>query len=226
LDAIRGSRIIDLSHRLQPGIPVWPTHPHYCQELLESYETGGVSCHHALSMGEHTGTHLDAPVHFIPGGRAIAEASSDTFFCRMANVDATDLRPRQGLSADRLKAWEAMNGPLRPGDAIFFHFGWDRFWHDPRHHSSFLRDWPGLSADAAALLAERRVAVVGSDCLSIDRFGDESFPAHRTLLGAGILIGENFNQLGQLPPLCAFVGLPLPITGGSGAPLRALALIQ
>jgi arylformamidase len=229
LQAIKASRIIDLTHRLEAGIPSWPGHPHYCQRLVESYETGGVACHHVLAMGEHSGTHLDAPLHFVPpaaGGWSIAETPVDRFFCRMATLDAAGLPRRGAVPPETLLAWEATYGPLLPGDAVFFHFGWDRFWHDSARHDDFLSDWPGLSAEAAALLAAREVAVVGCDCLSIDCFGSADYPAHRTLLGAGILIGENFNNLGLVPPLCTFAGLPLPIAGGSGAPLRALAIIS
>jgi arylformamidase len=93
-------------------------------------------------------------------------------------------------------------------------------------HGDVLRDWPGLSGEAASWLVERQARIVGSDCLSIDSFGNSAFPAHRILLGADILIGENFANLELLPPFCLLVTLPLPIVGGSGSPLRAFALVR
>lgn len=228
LRAIRASTVVDLTHVLRPGIPSWPGHPHYCQEVVESYATGSASCHHALSMGEHTGTHLDAPLHFVPperGGWGIDRALPESFLARMATLDANWLGAGRALAARHMLEWESEHGRLEPGDAVFFRFGWDRFWHGPGGHAAFLRDWPGISRDLAELLVDRRVVLAGCDCLSIDRFGDAEFPAHRTLLGAGIMIGENFNRLGQVPPVCSVAMLPLPVEGGSGAPLRAVALV-
>ena len=86
----------------------------------------------------------------------------------------------------------------------------------PGRRSSFFKDWPGLSRETSELLVQRGVRMVGSDCLSIDCFSSAAFPAHNTLLGADVLIGENFACLDQLPPWCSLVALPLPIEGGSG----------
>ncbi|TIN63028.1 MAG: cyclase family protein, partial [Mesorhizobium sp.] len=208
---------VDLTHPMKPGMPVWPTHPHYCQEMVESYDRGDVACNHALAMSEHTGTHFDAPVHFIRGGAAISGIPVERFFGRMVTIDARGCRPRQAVEPDAVFAFEAEQGRVRQGDAVFFHFGWDRFWDDP---ATFLADWPGLSRQASELLVERGARIVGSDCLSIDCFGSEDFPAHNTLLSAGILIGENFARLGDLPPWCFLISLPLAIEGGTGSPLR------
>lgn len=222
-DAVGAMRLIDLTHPLKVGMPAWPTHPHYCQQVVESFDRGDVACNHALTLCEHTGTHFDAPLHFVPGGASIADVAPDRFFGRMVTISLTGLKPRTAVQPGALLDWEARHGPIVAGDAVFFHFGWDRYWTDPRHHAEFLSEWPGLSAAACMLLLERGVRLVGCDCLSIDCFGSTEFPAHRTLLGAGILIGENFANLGAAPPVCALVTLPLPIVNGSGAPLRAFA---
>ena len=141
----------------------------------------------------------------------------------MATIAATGLAPSSAVGCEAIFRWEERHGPIRAGDAVFLHFGWDRFRDaDP---AAFLRGWPGLSGDAAALQVARGVRVVGSDCLSIDPFDSTDFPAHRTFLGAGILIGENFARLGDLPPICSLAALPLPIVDGSGSPLRAIAFV-
>ncbi|MDX7950847.1 cyclase family protein [Lichenihabitans sp. Uapishka_5] len=222
-DAVSRSELVDLTHPLKPGMPVWPGHPEFCQTALESLEGGDASCTHALALGEHTGTHFDAPSHFILGGATIAQVPPERFFGRMATIGATGLAASTAVGADTILAWEERHGPLRQNDAVFLHFGWDRFWDaDP---AAFLRDWPGLSGAAAALLVARGVRVVGSDCLSLDPFDSTDFAAHRALLGAGILIGENFARLGDLPPVCSLAALPLPIIDGSGSPLRAIAFV-
>lgn len=215
---------VDLTHPMKVGMPVWPTHPHYCQEMVESYDRGDDACNHALSMSEHTGTHFDAPIHFIRGGATIAEIPVERFFGRMARIDARGCQPRQAVKPERILAFEAEHGPIRAGDAVFFHFGWDRFWDTD--HAAFLADWPGLSRQACELLIERGARIVGTDCLSVDCFGVAEFPAHNTLLSAGVLIGENFARLGELPPFSFLITLPLPIEGGTGSPMRAVALIE
>lgn len=215
--------LVDLTHKLEVTIPVWPTHPIFCHEVVESYDRGDVACNHSIGMSEHTGTHFDAPLHFIRGGAAIDRLSLNSFFGRMVKIDARDCRPCEAIGIDRIAAFERDHGPITAGDAVFFHFGWDRFWGDPADRQHFLRDWPGLSREGAEYLLQREVRAVGSDCLSLDCYGSTDFPAHRLLLGAGIPIGENFARLGEVPPLSFLITLPLPIVGGSGSPIRAVA---
>jgi kynurenine formamidase len=219
-----GARLIDLTHPLALGMPVWPTHPRFCQEVVESYERGDVACNHALGMSEHTGTHFDAPLHFVPGAEGIDAFDPRRFFGRMARIDARDARPREAVGVERLQAFERAHGSLAAGDAVFLHFGWDAFWDDPAPHARFLSDWPGLSREAALYLLEREVRIVGSDCLSIDCFGSADFPAHNLLLRAGVLIGENLARLAETPPFAFLISFPLPIRGGSGSPMRAIAV--
>ncbi len=220
-----GMRAVDLTHRLAPDIPAWPTHPRFCHNLVESYEYGDVSCHHQISMSEHSGTHFDAPLHFVAGKASIAEIPPERFAGRMATIPGTDLGPCGEMTVGRIREWEARCGAIRPGDAVFFHFGWDRRWGVRPEGAMFLKDWPGLSREAAEYLVERGVRIAGCDCLSIDSFTSTQFPAHYTLLSAGVLIGENFNNLARLPPFCFGVAAPLPIEKGSGAPVRAIAWI-
>ncbi|MFT4001318.1 MAG: cyclase family protein [Rhizobium sp.] len=215
--------LVDLTHTLTPAMPVWPTHPFFCQEVIESYDRGDVACNHAIGMSEHTGTHFDAPLHFLRGGGAIDSVSLHTFFGRMAKIDARDCAPNEAVGVDRIKVFEATHGVIENGDAVFFHFGWDRFWSELDDHPQFLSDWPGLSREATQYLLARGIRIAGSDCLSLDCFGSVDFPAHKLLLGAGVLIGENFARLGELPAFSFLITLPLPIASGSGAPLRAVA---
>ncbi|MGK6316598.1 cyclase family protein [Neorhizobium sp. DT-125] len=217
---------IDLTHPMKEGMPVWPTHPAFCREVIESYDRGDVACNHSLCLSEHSGTHFDAPLHFIKGASSIAEISVEQFFGRMAVIDAQDCAPCEAVGVDRILKFEDRHGPIEPGDAVFFHFGWDRYWKDAAQEDRFLRDWPGLSQEASEFLRQRGVRIVGSDCLSIDCYGSSTFPAHNILLGGNILIGENFANLGQLPPYCFLTALPLAIAGGSGSPARAIAIVE
>lgn len=217
--------LVDLTHPLREGMPIWPTHPKFTHERLSSLEHGDASCYHALCLGEHTGTHLDAPLHFVRGGRSIADIPLQRFFGRLATIDGRGAAPDSEVSVAQLLDFESRHGAIREGDAVLFSFGWARFWEHPTQGASFFVDWPGVSGAAARWLAERGVRLVGSDCLSIDRFGSADYPAHQCLLGAEVLIGENFANLDQLPPWSSLVATPLPIEGGSGSPVRALALV-
>jgi kynurenine formamidase len=212
-----------MTHPMQNGMPVWPGHPVFRQTPVSRIEDGAVACNHALHLSEHSGTHFDAPAHFIAGATTIDAVPLASFFGRMLRIDATGSAPDSDLPAAAILAFEAAHGPVRPQDAVMFHFGWDRFWAHPTQGDRFLCDWPGLSGAAADLLVARQVRIVGTDCLSVDRFSSTDFPAHRRLLAAGILIGENFANLGLIPPVCRLTTLPLRIAGGSGAPLRAVA---
>lgn len=216
---------VDLTHPLRVGMPVWPDHPPFEQRKVSSLESGDLSCNHALCLSEHTGTHFDAPLHFIRGGRSIGEVPVQRFFGRLATIDASDLGPDSEFDPGRLERFEAAHGVLQAGDAVMFSFGWARYWAHPEEGYRFFRDWPGLSRETSVALIRRGVRLVGSDCLSIDRFSSAEFPAHNTLLGADILIGENFARLNRLPAWCSLVALPLPIEGGSGSPTRAIALV-
>ena len=104
-------------------MPVWPGHPHFCQEVRSSLQLGDVSCWHAVSMGEHTGTHFDAPSHFVRKGRSISEAQLEKFFGRMVTIDAQGMEARAAVDPEKILAWEAEHGSIAPRDAVFFHFG-------------------------------------------------------------------------------------------------------
>lgn len=116
---LQGLRWVDLSHTLEEGIPAWPTHARFGHILYESYELGDVACHHELVMGEHSGTHVDAPLHFIAEGPAhygIDEVPLDRLAGRAATIPATDLPPCGLLTAAHVQAWEEKNGPIQPRD--------------------------------------------------------------------------------------------------------------
>jgi kynurenine formamidase len=215
--------VVDLGHRLAEDMPSWPTHARYTHDLVESYRTGQPSCHYKLTMSEHTGTHLDAPLHFIPDGPAhygIDEVPP--VIARAATIDATGLAPGDALGRDHIARWEREQGGIEAGDAVLVRFGWDTRWGS----ADFLADWPGVGEDAAAYLVDKGVVLAATDALSIDVFGSASFPAHHTLLGNRVLIGENFNNLASLPPLCFLIASPLRITDGSGSPVRPIALVE
>ena len=227
-ERLRGFRWVDLSHALEEGIPAWPTHARFGQTLYESYEFGDVALHYGLTLGEHTGTHLDAPLHFIRGGPAhygVDGMPLGRLACRAATIDAADLGPDGLLGADRIRTWEAEHGRIEAGDGVLIRYGWDERWATGPEGRRFLDGWPGLGGEAAEYLAERGVSLVGCDTMSVDARASGESPAHYALLGNEVYIVENLKGLNELPPFCLFVAFPLKIRGGSGSPVRAAALV-
>jgi kynurenine formamidase len=223
-----GHHWVDLSHALEAGIPAWPTHARFSSVLYESQALGDVATHHGLTMDEHTGTHMDAPLHFVSEGPAhygTDKIPLERLAGRAATIEATDLAAGDLLGVDRIEAWEREHGPIEPGDRVLFRYGWDERWATGPAGRRFLGDWPGLSGGAAEYLVGRGTALVGCDTLAVDAAGSEENPAHHALLGNEVYVVENLNNLNRLPPFCLFVALPLKIRGGSGSPVRAVALV-
>jgi kynurenine formamidase len=220
-------RMVDLSHVLEEGIPFWPTHPRYEHRLMETYERGDIFCQYGINLGEHSGTHLDAPMHIVPGGASIDQVPIGQVCGRASTIDASHLGPNGVLQPSAIEAWEEEHGTIEPGDCVLIRFGWDRHWGLGSEGAGFMVDWPGISGESARLLVGRGVRMVATDALSIDVFTSaEAAPAHRILLGSDILIGENFNHLDALPAHCMLLAFPLPIKGGSGSPVRPVAVLS
>ncbi len=226
---LQGFEIIDLSHTLEEGIPSWPTHARFGQVLYESYELGDVARHYGLTLSEHTGTHMDAPLHFIAEGPAhygIDEVPLDRLAGRAATIEAPEL-PRGGLlTAAHVREWEEEYGSIEELDVVLVRYGWDRRWGTGPEGTSFLEGWPGLGGGAAEYLVGKGVSLVGCDTLAVDAFGSEENLAHYALLGKEVYIVENLKNLDRLPPWSFFVAFPLKVRGGSGSPVRAVALVH
>jgi kynurenine formamidase len=229
LAALADAEWIDLTHTLEEDIPAVPTHARYGHTLYQSYEYGDPACHYRITMGEHTGTHIDAPLHFVPEGEAhydIASVPLDRLVGRAVTVEATDLGPDERLTADHVSDWEAEHGAIEAGDRVLVRFGWDERWGTGADGRAFSEDWPGLSGEAAAYLTDRGVTMVGTDAFAIDAARAEGFPAHHELLGNETYILENLANLSALPPVSVLFTFPLKVDGGSGSPIRAVALVE
>ena len=224
----RGHDWIDLSHTLEEDIPAWPTHARFGRALYESQELGDVATHYGLTISEHTGTHMDAPLHFVPEGPAhygTDEIPLERLAGRAATIQATNLGAGDLLGVGHVRNWEGEHGPIERGDRVLVRYGWDKRWTTGREGRRFLEDWPGLSGDAAEYLVEKGAALVGCDTLAVDAAGSPDNPAHHALLGSEVYVVENLKNLDRLPPFAFFMAFPLKIKGGSGSPVRAVALV-
>jgi kynurenine formamidase len=220
---------VDLSQPLEEGMPVAAGLSRFFKSLWCALHYGDVATAHQLVLNEHTGTHVDAPAHFLPPGHPhhlwVDEVPIDRWMGRACLVRCEEVEPRSALSADRVLAWESQHGPIERGDIAVFEFGWWRKWAVRPDDVAFTTDWPGLGLDCVQLLVERGVKAVGVDTLSPDVFGDLPHPVHKALLGEGVVIVENLANLDRVPPRFHLMALPLKVKGGSGAPCRATALV-
>ncbi|MBU2703384.1 kynurenine formamidase [Sporomusaceae bacterium BoRhaA] len=218
--------MVDLTFTLESGMPTWPTHPRFYHDVVESYALGDASCHYQLVLGEHCGTHIDAPAHFIAAGPrhlGIDRVPLTSFYGRAVKVEAVDKGENGLLTRENFEQWEQGHGKIGAGDIVLLHFGWDRYWAKKPDYAKFMNNWPGLAKDAAQYLVEKKVKAVGTDAMALDVFTSTDFPAHNILLGSGILIIENLNNLSLLPDFSLLQVFPLKIKDGSGSPIRAIA---
>jgi kynurenine formamidase len=223
LDA--GSVIVDLSHPIVAGMPVYPGDPEVATAPATTIAVDGFAVT-ALQLGTHSGTHVDAPSHSIEGGAAIDEINPARLMgrARILRVSASD-GEAIGVAAldDQLRGWD--------GERIaLVHTGWDAHWGTPR-----MLQHPAVSVDLADALLALGVEVLGVDTLSPDpsdmAAGDaraelSSLPVHERWLGAGGLIIENLRGLGDVPgETCELIALPLRLAGLDGSPVRAIARV-
>ena len=236
---LAGARLVDLTHPFDEHTIYWPTARHFTLAPVASGMTLGGWWYAAndFCAAEHGGTHLDAPIHFAEGRWTADEIPLDRLVGPAVVVDISEqaVRDRDALltRAD-LAACEARDGRIPDGAVLLVRTGWDRFWDDPARYlgSATPGDtahlhFPGVGADAAEwLTTARRLRSIGIDTASIDRGPSKDFRAHRVLTNANVPIFENLAGLAAVPARGAtFIGLPMKIRGGSGGPLRAVAVL-
>jgi kynurenine formamidase len=189
-----------------------------------------------FSTGEHTGTHFDAPIHWVTGrdGADVSQVPVNRLVAPAAVLDFTAeaaADPDFLLQVDHIKSWQAAYGALPDGGWLLYRTGWDARSDDD---GAFINDGrtPGISVECAKWLAEEApilgvgVETVGTDAGAAHSF-DPPFPCHSFLLGANKYGLTQLQNLAQLPPTGAVViAAPLPIVGGSGSPARVLALVE
>ncbi len=175
-----------------------------------------------LSAAVHSGTHVDAPLHFVPGGLAAADLELERLHGRAVGL-AVDRQAGEEISVRDLES----GGPaVEAGDIVFVRTGWDVHFH--RDHDRY-NDHPWLSLDAAGWLVERRVKLVGLDVATPDmpeaaRLPGFDWPVHHRLLEAGVLIAEHLARLDLVAGRrFQAYALPIPIVDSDGAPARIVA---
>jgi kynurenine formamidase len=211
-------KIIDLTQDIHDGMPVYPGDPQPAIRRALTHEAD--YCHvDELRLGSHTGTHIDAPFHFLKGGQTIDAIPVGRFVGAGVLINASAKRAMEPIGEPDL---EPACGLIHEGDFVLLRTDWDRFFGTPE----YLRH-PFLSAGGARLLTGLGVSLIGIDAMSIDPSAADAlsanYPAHDILLGAGVLIVENLCNLKRVPaPRGLFSFLPLKLRGSDGSPVRAV----
>ena len=211
-------RTVDLTHVLRNGMPVYPGDPSPMFEHYSTLEKNGVNLTR-LEMGSHTGTHVDAPKHFIANGIGIDQIPPRELIGDAYVADLSMKPIGSGIQAEDLHRFEH---EIRPQEIVICYTGCSLHWEDEAMRTNFTY----LTGDASQYLVSRRIRAVGIDFLSVEKFGATEPIAHKTLLGSGIFIIESLNRelrklVGQRVLL---ICMPLKLEGGDGAPSRVVAV--
>lgn len=159
---LANAEFIDMTRIMEEGMPYWPTQPAFEAETIESQELGNESYFRKIVMCEHTGTHIDAGCHFVPGKQSVDEIPVTQIIGRALNIDATDTPACGVADVNVIKRFEEQFGSVQNGDIVFFRFGWDEKYGS----DNYMQDWPGLSLDAGKYLFQKGVKAVGCDYLA------------------------------------------------------------
>ena len=201
--------VYDVTVPLAPGLPAYPGDPPFEIEAIQRLGSAPFSLSR-MSLATHTGTHVDAPAHFLPGGATIDSLPLEILLGKARvveipareRIDRADLEPRDLRDDLRILLKTRMSGQmLKPG---------------------FQEDHLYLSGDAAAYLAQAGLKLVGFDYLSVDRYGASDYPAHHALLEAGVVIVEGLDLSEVEPGEYDMACLPLRVADGDGAPARVI----
>jgi kynurenine formamidase len=237
---LRSATVVDLSHSFDSDTIYWPTSPTRFQlTTLSSGVTSGGWFYSANSFcaPEHGGTHLDAPIHFGRGQRTadqipVRQLVAPAVVIDVAHAAARD--PDYRLATADVRAWEKRHGTVPGGAIVLLRTGWSKRWPDRKRYlgddtpgDASRLHFPSYGAEAAGFLVrERRIGAFGVDTASIDHGPSKDFPVHRLSAAANVPGLENLANLETLPEDGAWiVALPMKIGGGSGGPLRAVALV-
>ena len=234
-------QLVDLSHAYDANAIFWPTaEPFRLEKVADGITAGGY--YYAANnffTSEHGGTHIDAPIHFAQGHQTVDEIPVNRLLGDAIVVDVTsaaDANPDYQVSVADFQRLEK-GGPIPPDAIVLIRTGFSSRWPDAvRYLGTGARGeegaaqlhFPGLHPDAAKwLIAERQIKAIGIDTASIDYGPSTRFESHRLLYERDIPAFENLTSLERLPERGAYVvALPMKIRGGSGAPLRAIAIFR
>lgn len=227
-----GRKAIDLTREIYEGMPLWPGHQLPFVSTNQTHEgykrrwhtDFGFEAHNWL-LSEHTGTHTDAIFEYDPEGATLSSMPVEYYYGSALALDVSEVRYPDYITADVLAAAnERSSAQVRSGDIVLLYTG-----HGDRTYPTeeFVTTYAGLSENGARWLADRGVVNIGIDTLSIDHTDDSTYSGHRVCGEYQIVNTENLTNLHLLlDTRFEFYGLPLLFRGGTGSPVRAVAIVD
>jgi len=202
---------IDISVPIRDAMVHWPSDPPVSIKRVKDIEQGDTANLSVISMGAHSGTHVDAPIHFVKEGKGVDNIPLDTVVGRARVIEIRD--------PESIKPEELVGHRIRGGERILFKTeNSSHVWQNDK----FVEDFVFISDAAADFLVDRGVRLIGIDYLSVGSFKHGGSYVHKTLLSGGIWIIEGLNLSNVTPGKYDLICLPLRIVGGDGAPARAI----
>ncbi len=233
MQTIKFKRILHLSHAIAPSIPQWSGDPPVEVENVASRETNGYYLRR-FSLGEHSATHINAPISFHTTGISIDQYPAESLVVPAVVID---IREQAAANSDYAIAlsdilnWEQQHGQIPPNSIVILFTGWQDKWLDTKAFFNLDADgkphFPGFGIEATQfLLSQRHIAGVGIDTHGVDSGQDETFAINRLVLSQPRIVLENLTNLDQLPPTgtTLVIGI-LRLEGGSGSPVAVMALV-
>jgi len=237
---LKDARIVDLTHPFDQHTIYWPTSPSSFQLTRLNYgktDAGYFYAANSFCTPEHGGTHFDAPIHFAEGRWTVDQVPVRQLIGPGVVIDVSRQasgNPDYRLLTEDVRRWEAAHGTIPQGAIALLRTGWGRRWPDQKRYlgddtpgdASHLH-FPSYGKEAAEFLVkERKIAALGVDTASIDYGPSTDFIVHQIANGANVPGLENIANLEELPEQGAWIiALPMKIAGGSGGPLRIVAVI-
>ena len=214
-------KILDLTLTISNKIPTFPGSPQPNFIPWEKIKDDGYNLE-LLFLSSHTGTHLDAPYHFLEKGSKIHEISLKKLVSNAVLIKSRKKR-NETITKTDIQKFEKKHGKIESFSSVVFWTGWQR---NLQKDSYFTKN-PGLSVSAANYLASKKIGLVGIDSPSIDLGTDFKFPVHHIFAKKGMLIVENLANLEKIKSSkFRLVVLPLKLKGATGSPVRAIAFID
>lgn len=241
-NTVHQKKFIDLSHAYSDETVYWVTAKEFEMDTVFEGQTekGYYYSAYNFSTAEHGGTHIDAPIHFSESGKTVDQIPLDKLIGNAIKIDVSSNalnNPDYLISVEDLKDWERQEGITIPdGSIVLLQTDFSQYYpnkveylgtNERGEHAIRLLHFPGLSPEAAEWLVQNRnISSIGIDTPSIDYGQSQYFKSHVILLGENIPAFENLTNLDQLPAKgFEIAALPMKIQGGSGAPLRIVALL-
>lgn len=234
--------IVDLSYPFDSSTVYWPTAEsfHLEKDFEGTTDKGYYYSAYKYSAAEHGGTHIDAPVHFAKGQNSVDAIQLEQLIGPAIVVDVTRQSSENRdylITAGDFKNWERQNGRIDAGTIVLLRTGFGKFYPDRKRYlgteqrgDAAVADlhFPGLHPDAARwLIQNRKISAIGLDTASIDYGQSALFESHRILFASNIPALENVANLEKLPVKgFSVIALPMKIKGGSGGPLRIVAVVS